>query len=137
MDTSVFYPADRERGPRLARRERRAKQICGQCPVVTDCLSWALAAREPFGVWGGMSEKERARLLAGRDRRGESGGARSGPPGDDGREAEHVGRVSEIRQRDEHGSDSSFGEQPISAEMFSGGAGVVAPSEDGRRRSAS
>ena len=63
METSVFYPADSERGQRLARRERRAKQICARCPVIDSCLQWALVAREPYGVWGGMSAKERARLL--------------------------------------------------------------------------
>lgn len=70
MDTSVFYPGDRERGPTLARRERQAKQICAECPVIANCLKWALDAREPYGVWGGTSAKERARMLAGRARRG-------------------------------------------------------------------
>jgi WhiB family redox-sensing transcriptional regulator len=40
-----------------------AKSICRRCPVINECLRWALAAREPSGVWGGMSEKERTSLL--------------------------------------------------------------------------
>jgi WhiB family redox-sensing transcriptional regulator len=41
----------------------RAKQICKDCPVVANCLRWALAAREPYGVWGGLSVEEREALL--------------------------------------------------------------------------
>lgn len=40
-----------------------AKSICRRCPVINECLQWALATREPSGVWGGMSEKERTSLL--------------------------------------------------------------------------
>ena len=46
-----------------ARAERRAKSICAQCPVRKDCLACALACRTEFGVWGGLSGKERASLL--------------------------------------------------------------------------
>jgi len=52
-DTQVFYTRKTERGPSRRRREIRAKQICRDCPVVTNCLRWALAAREPYGVWAG------------------------------------------------------------------------------------
>lgn len=95
MDTSDFYPNDRERGPTLARRERRAKAICAQCPVIKDCLTWALDAREPFGVWGGTSAKERARLLQIRDRRGGSTRALThlGETAHGGGEAKHVIRA--------------------------------------------
>ena len=46
------------------RREMRAKAICAACPVTQSCLRWALAAREPYGVWGGLSVEEREALLA-------------------------------------------------------------------------
>ena len=37
--------------------------MCGTCPVIAQCLAHALAVREPYGVWGGRSEDERAKLL--------------------------------------------------------------------------
>jgi WhiB family redox-sensing transcriptional regulator len=43
-------------------REKKAKAICGQCPVIANCLRDALANNEPFGIWGGMSPDERYRL---------------------------------------------------------------------------
>ena len=42
------------------RRDERAKQVCATCPVLQQCREHALAAREPYGVWGGMTEDERA-----------------------------------------------------------------------------
>lgn len=63
VDTETFYRADFERGARQARREERAKQICRTCPVMEQCLQWALEAREPYGIWGGMSPDEREALL--------------------------------------------------------------------------
>ena len=56
---SNFYHPENERGPSRVRREMRAKAVCAGCPVVENCLRWALAAREPYGVWGGMSTEER------------------------------------------------------------------------------
>lgn len=41
---------------------REAKGVCGRCPVRAECLEYALANDERFGVWGGMSERERRRL---------------------------------------------------------------------------
>ena len=64
-DTSIFYHPENERGPSRRRREMRAKRICQGCPVRQNCLSWALWAREPYGVWGGLSVEEREALLAG------------------------------------------------------------------------
>jgi WhiB family redox-sensing transcriptional regulator len=40
-----------------------AKSICNRCPVIGECRERALDERIPFGVWGGMSEKERSNLL--------------------------------------------------------------------------
>ena len=41
-------------------RITQAKQICRRCPVISQCATWALRTREPYGVWGGLSETERA-----------------------------------------------------------------------------
>ncbi len=66
-DSSVFFPpAHFERKPAREAREARAKTICARCPVREECLSWALAIREPHGVWGGRSESERKQLLLGK-----------------------------------------------------------------------
>jgi hypothetical protein len=46
-------------------RADRAKAICRSCPVITECLDHALRVRESYGVWGGHTEDERARLLGG------------------------------------------------------------------------
>lgn len=68
-DTATFYHPENERGPSRKRREMRAKALCARCPVINDCLRWALTAREPYGVWGGLSVEERAVLIArGQDR---------------------------------------------------------------------
>ncbi|MGN6088544.1 MAG: WhiB family transcriptional regulator [Actinomycetes bacterium] len=43
--------------------QNRAKQVCMGCPVRTECLADALDSRVEFGVWGGMTERERRALL--------------------------------------------------------------------------
>ncbi|MBB6170255.1 WhiB family redox-sensing transcriptional regulator [Nocardiopsis mwathae] len=43
--------------------QNRAKLICRGCPVRTECLADALDNRVEFGVWGGMTERERRALL--------------------------------------------------------------------------
>jgi WhiB family redox-sensing transcriptional regulator len=55
-DPSVFFPTTRE-------GVDEALAICATCPVRSDCLDYAVEARERFGVWGGMTEKQRRRLL--------------------------------------------------------------------------
>lgn len=47
-------------------RQREARQLCRGCAVRTECLGYALDHRIEFGVWGGMTERERRALL--RDR---------------------------------------------------------------------
>lgn len=42
---------------------REAKAVCAGCEVQPECLAYALARRERFGIWGGKSERERRRLL--------------------------------------------------------------------------
>ncbi|MBP6995884.1 MAG: WhiB family transcriptional regulator [Phycicoccus sp.] len=45
------------------RAQRTAKLVCRTCPVVAECLADALDNRIEFGVWGGMTERERRALL--------------------------------------------------------------------------
>jgi WhiB family redox-sensing transcriptional regulator len=44
-------------------RQKRAKAVCEGCPVRIDCLVEALDNRIEWGVWGGMTERERRSLL--------------------------------------------------------------------------
>src|SRR5579875_853054 len=55
VDPDLFFP---ERGAST----REAKEVCRGCVVREDCLEYALANGEKFGIWGGMSERERRRL---------------------------------------------------------------------------
>ena len=41
---------------------REAKRVCAGCPVRAECLEYALAGDERFGIWGGLSERERRRV---------------------------------------------------------------------------
>lgn len=43
--------------------QNRAKSVCGGCPVRVECLADALDNQIEFGVWGGMTERERRALL--------------------------------------------------------------------------
>ncbi|SNT47788.1 WhiB family transcriptional regulator [Rhodococcoides kyotonense] len=60
--SSAFFHPWNERGTERVRRDEEAKQICSGCDVLTECRRYALEAREPFGVWGGMSESDRAQV---------------------------------------------------------------------------
>jgi WhiB family redox-sensing transcriptional regulator len=56
IDPEVFHPQSDEEAD-------EAKAICAACPVREPCLEYALLAREKLGVWGGLSERERRRVL--------------------------------------------------------------------------
>jgi WhiB family redox-sensing transcriptional regulator len=43
--------------------QQQAKMVCQRCPVIAECLAEALDNRTEFGVWGGMTERERRALL--------------------------------------------------------------------------
>ena len=43
--------------------QNRVKVVCGGCPVTAECLAEALDNRIEWGVWGGMTERERRALL--------------------------------------------------------------------------
>jgi len=54
-DANLFFP---ERGAST----RKAKSICTSCEVRTECLEFAISQGEKFGIWGGLSERERRRI---------------------------------------------------------------------------
>lgn len=60
LDPEFFFsseevPNKQER----AEREAGAKAVCGKCNVRPDCLSYAIAAGERYGIWGGLNPSER------------------------------------------------------------------------------
>lgn len=55
-DPDIFHPSDEDDGA-------QAKVICAECPVREACLEYALTSREKDGVWGGMTARERRRIL--------------------------------------------------------------------------
>ncbi|MEI7888247.1 MAG: WhiB family transcriptional regulator [Actinomycetes bacterium] len=55
VDPDLFFP---ERGAST----KDAKAVCQGCVVREDCLEYALSNREKFGIWGGLSERERRRI---------------------------------------------------------------------------
>jgi WhiB family redox-sensing transcriptional regulator len=48
--------------PERGNSARNAKRICWSCPVRAQCLAYALNRNEPFGVWGGYSDRERRQM---------------------------------------------------------------------------
>lgn len=64
VSPELFFHPEGERGSARRRRDERAKKLCLECPVLEQCRSHALRAREPYGVWGAMTEEERAAVLA-------------------------------------------------------------------------
>jgi WhiB family redox-sensing transcriptional regulator len=59
-DPELFFPVGTD-GPALL-QIAEAKSVCRRCPVVGECLTYALEHGEDAGVWGGMSEDERRAL---------------------------------------------------------------------------
>lgn len=59
VDPEPFYPE-------LGQPSRTAKRICSMCDVRAECLAYALANDELFGIWGGLSEREREDIRMGR-----------------------------------------------------------------------
>lgn len=55
----LFFAPEGERGPEREARVALAKEFCAVCPVVSQCLAWALATATKDGIWGGLDEEER------------------------------------------------------------------------------
>ena len=64
VDPELFWPES-------GHDSRDARAVCGRCPVRVECLDYAFTNRERYGVWGGMSERQRRTLreTGGRPRR--------------------------------------------------------------------
>jgi WhiB family redox-sensing transcriptional regulator len=60
VDLDLWYP---EKGGSVI----DAKATCHRCPVEAQCLAYALEHDERFGIWGGMSERERRKLKSNAD----------------------------------------------------------------------
>lgn len=54
-DPDLFFP---EKGGTTA----AARRVCRACEVRTDCLEWALENGERYGIWGGLSERQRRKI---------------------------------------------------------------------------
>lgn len=60
QDPELFFPIGNT-GPALLQIQE-AKEVCYRCPVIDQCLQWALDTRQDAGVWGGTSEDDRRSL---------------------------------------------------------------------------
>ena len=56
VEPEVFFPISDDEA-------WRAKEICGVCNVRSECLAFSLENRERYGVWGGVTERERADMF--------------------------------------------------------------------------
>jgi WhiB family redox-sensing transcriptional regulator len=61
VEPETFFPIAPRRAA-LAEHEAEAKAICQPCPLRDTCLAWALDTGQDHGVWGGLTEHERAAL---------------------------------------------------------------------------
>ena len=64
QDTEMFYPEPGTKG--AVKQANEVKAFCRICQVSTECLEYALKNEEAFGVWGGLTPKERSKLLRNR-----------------------------------------------------------------------
>jgi len=61
----LFFSIDKDephRGSQQNNHYQAAKKMCAQCPIKMQCLEYALETRQPYGVWGGLTAKERRGL---------------------------------------------------------------------------
>lgn len=56
--TELFFPSEEDMR-RASVLYKNAKAICAECPVIKECLEYALSEEMFFGVWGGTTPKER------------------------------------------------------------------------------
>jgi WhiB family redox-sensing transcriptional regulator len=62
VDPEIFFPKRGGNG-------KAARKVCAQCPVRQGCLESAIRDREEYGIWGGVSERERRKLYEPRGKR--------------------------------------------------------------------
>ena len=68
-DPTLFFHPEGERGAARRQRDNAAKAVCATCPVLEMCREHSLQVREPYGVWGGLTEDERDEMLQRRHRK--------------------------------------------------------------------
>ncbi|WP_099331573.1 WhiB family transcriptional regulator [Actinomyces minihominis] len=67
MDTEIFFHPEGERGPSRRRLAAEAKKVCATCQVIEECRNHSILSREAYGVWGGLTEEERRRIIRASD----------------------------------------------------------------------
>ncbi len=60
VEPDLFFPLSEASAS--AAEIASAKAVCASCPVRPECLRFAMTTRQPHGIWGGLTEHERARL---------------------------------------------------------------------------
>lgn len=65
-DSSLFFGDDNENNRSAPARIRMAQAICAECSVQIECLEFAISTGQTEGVWGGVSDKARKKIV--RDR---------------------------------------------------------------------
>ncbi|MEO3936196.1 WhiB family transcriptional regulator [Dermatophilaceae bacterium Soc4.6] len=68
VNPEVFFHPEGERGPARRDRDSAAKAVCDSCPVLSMCREHALRVKEPYGVWGGLTQDDREEIYVGSDR---------------------------------------------------------------------
>lgn len=91
-DPELFFPVGAA-GPAAQAQQAQAKEVCHRCPVIHECLVYALETGVTHGVWGGTDEEER-RVLRRRERREARGAAAQGGQGGQPRGAPSPGGQS-------------------------------------------
>lgn len=61
-DNILFFGEEGESELEKQAREARAKTVCQRCPVAEPCLEFAMETNQKYGIWGGLTDKERASL---------------------------------------------------------------------------
>ena len=62
LDNIIFFGEEGESELEKQSREAHAKSICGRCAVKEPCLEFAMETNQKYGIWGGLTDKERASL---------------------------------------------------------------------------
>jgi WhiB family redox-sensing transcriptional regulator len=56
----LFFPEDFGNNEMVTMAERLAKSLCKGCPLLIQCRDYAIASNQPYGIWGGLSPKDRS-----------------------------------------------------------------------------
>lgn len=64
LPSTLFFGPDAERPRQRRQRETAAKAVCARCQVRELCAAYAFAHQERYGIWGGLTERERLQAWA-------------------------------------------------------------------------